>query len=242
MKKICLTAIAVSTSLLAGCSSINNAATEKQKSVELYRVFDITTQADRDTVAEAASFGLGMNVSSANEHRPIVMGEKPPKPGRFKPVDGSKQFGQAGGMVALAMRMNNSLTNMLKTAECDGAVWTATAQRDVENAFSMSFNLCLWEYQNGFALDVYANYTKSEGGGFLGIDELARQTAYAISGTPEEWAEKTVLDVVRTIKTRSSAEVRYLEGYPKINTTPWQDSGDVINEDGILAPVTIAPN
>ncbi|MER2491357.1 hypothetical protein [Catenovulum sediminis] len=89
---------------------------------------------------------------------------------------------------------------------------------------------------------MYANYTKQEGGGFLGVDGLARKAAYAISGTPEEWAEKTVLDVVRKIKLELGGSVQFVEGYPKINSTPWQDSGEIFNADGLLAPAPLAAN
>ena len=238
MKKMGAFAVVASTLFVTACSStMNNAMTEKQKSIELYRVFDIKTSADRYEVRDAASDGLGANVSSADEHNPIVMGDVPQKPGRFKPSNAAAGMGeQMGGMMQLEMKMNSSLSNMLKTAECEGAVWTATARRTVSNAFDMSFNLCLWEYQEGYALDVYANYTKLEGGGFLGLDGLAREAAYAISGSPEAWAEKTVLDVVREIKSRTGGEVTYLEGYPKLETTPWQDSGEIFNSEGVLAP------
>lgn len=237
MKKTGLVTLAMTSVLMTGCASMNNAVIEKQKSVELYRVFNIETQADRDLIINAASNGLGENVSSANEQRPIVMGAKPQTPGRFKPTNVASQMGQAGGMMALAMKMNSRMSNSLKTAECDGAVWTATAQKNANNAFTMSFNLCLWEYEQGYALDVYANYTKKEGGGFLGMDGLARQAAYAISGTPEEWVEKTVIDVVRKIKQDSNGKVKFVEGYPKLNNTPWQDSGETFNSDGYLTPV-----
>lgn len=237
MKKLGVLAVAISTLLASGCSSINNASTEKQKSIELYRVFDIKTTADRYAVRDAASDGLGINVSTANEQNPIVMGDTPEKPGRFKPSNVAAGMGsQMGGMMQIAMKMNSSMSNMLKTAQCDGAVWTATARRSVSNAFDMSFNLCLWEYTGGYALDVYANYTKQEGGGLLGMDGLVRDAAYAISGTPEAWAEKTVLDVVRVIKSRTKGEVKYLEGYPRLETTPWQDSGEVFNSEGMLVP------
>ncbi len=242
MKKLGLVTAVIAITSLGGCASVNNAAVEKNKSIELYRVFDIKTTADRYVVTEAASDGLGANVSSADEQNPIVMGETPKKPGRFKPVDGSKDMGQASGVMAFAMKMNPSLNNMLKVASCEGAVWTATARKDVDNAFNMSFNLCLWHYEGGYALDVYANYTKKEGGGFLGVDGLARKAAYAMVGTPEEWAEKTVLDVVRKIKQQTGGEVKFLEGYPRMNSAPWQDSGEVFNEDGFLAPAPVAPN
>lgn len=237
MKTIGLVTVAISAVTLGGCSSINNASVQKHKSIELYRVFDIKTTADRYIMTEAASDGLGANVSSANEQNPIVMGDTPEKPGRFKPVNAATAMGgNAGGMMGL---MVSSIGNRLKTASCDGAVWTATAQKNVDYAFNMSFNLCLWKYQEGYALDVYANYTKLEGGGFLGVDGLARKAAYAISGTPEEWAEKTVLDVVRKIKEEAGGEVKFIEGYPRINSTPWQDSGEIFNKEGYLAPVPV---
>ncbi|AFT76769.1 MULTISPECIES: hypothetical protein [Alteromonas] len=241
MNKVAIGAVAAAC-VLSGCATVNNASIEKNKSIELYRVFDIKTNADRYVVTEAASDGLGANVSSADESNPIVMGDVPEKPGRFKPVDGTAAFGNANGMMSLALKMNSSIGNALKTASCEGAVWTATAQKNADNAFNMSFNLCLWKYQGGYALDVYANYTKKEGGGFLGVTGLAREAAYAIAGTPEEWAEKTVLDVVRKIKQVSQAEIKYVEGYPKLNSAPWQDSGEVFNDEGYLSKAPVAPN
>lgn len=240
MKKLGLVTSAILLTTLSGCSSVNNSMANKQKSVELYRVFDIKTDGNRDIVIEAASDGLGANVGSANEQRPIVMGEKPAKPGRFKPTSAANNMGHANGMMKFAMSMNPTLGNMLKTAACDGAVWTATAQKNADNAFNMSFNLCLWEYQGGYALDVYANYTKQEGGGLLGIDNLTRSAAYALVGTPEEWAEKTVLDVVREIKQEAGGTVQYIEGYPKLDSTPWLDSGEVFNKEGFLSPAIVA--
>jgi hypothetical protein len=243
MKKLGLVSAAVVLATLSGCATVNNATVEKQKSIELYRVFDIKTDANRYVVSEAASNGLGANVSSANEQNPIVMGDTPEKPGRFTPVNGAKSLGgNAGAMMNFALSMNSSMSNMLKTASCEGAVWTATAQKNATNAFNMSFNLCLWEYKDGYALDVYANYTKKEGGGFLGVDGLARNAAYAISGTPEEWAEKTVLDVVRKIKKEANGEIKLVEGYPEMNSAPWQDSGEVFDQNGYLAPAPVAPN
>ena len=73
MKKMGAFAVVASTLFVTACSStMNNAMTEKQKSIELYRVFDIKTSADRYEVRDAASDGLGANVSSADEHNPIV--------------------------------------------------------------------------------------------------------------------------------------------------------------------------
>lgn len=73
---------------LNACSTlgaVNNALSEKTKTVEYYRIFDIQTDANRNTVADAASKGLGKNTGSAQESRPIPSSSMPPvQPSRFK--------------------------------------------------------------------------------------------------------------------------------------------------------------
>lgn len=53
--------------------------------------------------------------------------------------------------------------------------------------------------------------------------QLSRDIAQAMVGTPEQWTEKTFLDVVRTIRARTGAEVSFLEGQPELVGTPWLD-------------------
>ena len=62
-------------------------------------------------------------------------------------------------------------------------------------------------------------FTKEEGG----LQQLSRSMAYAMVGTPEEWTEKTFLDIVRTIRDEAGADIQYLEGFPKMAGTPWLD-------------------
>jgi hypothetical protein len=50
--------------------------------------------------------------------------------------------------------------------------------------------------------------------------------ASAMVGTPEEWTEKTFLDIVRSIRDATGAEVNLVEGYPELSGTPWLDSED----------------
>lgn len=56
--------------------------------------------------------------------------------------------------------------------------------------------------------------------------QISRNMASAMVGTPEEWTEKTFLDIVRSIRKAAGAEVAYLEGYPKLSGTPWLDDYD----------------
>lgn len=212
MKKIALaTLIGFS---LASCGTINNALVEKKKTTEYYRIFDIKTNADRATVAEAASNGLGKNVNSATEANPIPSFSEPPeKPGRFSltnPFEGSKFSALASGGGSIGM----------KIASCNGAIWTASANRDISGSSNLRLTACLWQYKEGYHLDTYATFQKTEGG----LMQLSRNMANAMVGTPEEWTEKTFLDIVRTIREVTGAEISYVEGYPKFSGTPWLDS------------------
>ena len=213
MKTLVL-AVATLTLGIAGCGTTNNYLAEKKLTVEYYRIFDIKTSANRQTVAKAASNGIGRNVNNVQEATPIpTSGEIPETAGRFKlvnPFEGSQFAALAGGAGSLGLRM----------ATCDGAAWTAKAQRTVSGSNNLKLNACLFQYKNGYHLDLYAVFTKQEGGLF----QVSREMANAMVGTPEEWTEKTFLDIVRSISANTNAEVSLLEAQPEISGTPWLDS------------------
>ena len=206
--------LATVTSLLAGCGTINNALVEKTKSIEYYRIFDIKTDVDRFVVAEAASDGLGRNVNDAQEATPIPTStELPEKAGRFTLVEPFK-----GSSFAALAAASGQLS--MKVATCDGAAWTAKANRSITGQSELNLTACLFQYKEGYHLDLYATFSKKEGG----IMELSRKMSSAMVGTPEEWTEKTFLDIVRQIRKETNAEINYIEGYPKLQGTPWIDS------------------
>jgi len=207
---------------LTGCvSAVNNTLAEKTKHVEYYRIFDIKTDANRHVVAKAASDGLGSNTSDINENMPIpTFSEPPEKPGRFKvsnPFQGTK-------MGALMAAGGNA---SFKVATCEDSVWTANAKKTVNGSFDLTLTACLFEYKEGYHLDMFASFAKQEGG----IMQLSRSMAAAMVGTPEEWTEKTFLDVVRSIHKTTSAEIKFIEGYPQVSGTPWLDSGETYSQN-----------
>lgn len=207
---------------LSGCASMNSMLAEKTKQVEYYRIFDIKTNAKRAEVSKAASVGLAKNVGSANETSPIPSFSTPPaEPGRFKVVDMSNQLSGNFGAL-MAMSGNKGLG--LKSAQCDNAVWTANARKAVKNSWNLNLTTCLFEYQDGYHVDMYAHFTKEEGG----VLQLSRAMANAMVGSPEEWVEKTFLDVVRTIQQKTNSEISFVEGYPEMIGTPWLDSGATV--------------
>lgn len=208
-KTILITAVLV----LYGCGTVNNALLEKTKTVEYYRIFDIKTNADRFVVAESASKGLGRNVNDAKEAMPIpASSELPSKPGRFSlsnPLNGSiyAALASGGGQIGF------------KIATCENASWTASAVRSISGQSHLSLTACLFPYTEGYHLDLYATFTKKEGG-FM---EISRKAASALVGTPEEWVEKTFLDIVRQIRKDTGAQITFVEGYPRLQGTPWLD-------------------
>ncbi len=57
--------------LFTGCGAANNALVSKTKSVEYYRIFDIKTKIDRDSISELASNGLGRNVNNTHLYQKV---------------------------------------------------------------------------------------------------------------------------------------------------------------------------
>jgi hypothetical protein len=198
---------------LVGCGTANNYLAEKNQTVEYYRIFDLKTTASRQAVAKAASNGLGRNVNNAQEATPIPNSpEIPSQPGRFQlvnPFAGTKFAMMAGGAGSVGMRI----------ATCEGAVWTAKAQRKVAGSNDLNVTTCLFQYKGGYHLNFYAVFTKQEGG----LMQLSRDMANSMVGTPEEWTEKTFLDVVRSIKASTGADIVLLEAQPELSGTPWLD-------------------
>ncbi|MCZ4128327.1 MULTISPECIES: hypothetical protein [Stutzerimonas stutzeri group] len=204
------------TALLTGCGTANNYLAQKTKTVEYYRIFDVKTDVSRQAIAKAASDGLGRNVGSAEEAMPIPSSNVLPEtPGRFQlvnPFEGTRLAALAGGAGSLGFRM----------ATCDGAVWTAKARREISGSNNLNLTACLFQYTRGYHLNLYAVFTKQEGGVF----QVSRDMANAMVGTPEEWTEKTFLDVIRSIQATTPSKIELLEAQPEIAGTPWLDSLD----------------
>ncbi|QQP88447.1 hypothetical protein IGS68_20735 [Skermanella sp. TT6] len=214
--------------LPTGCGGVNNALTSKKQTVEYYRIYNLATDAGKQAVGKAASDGLGRNTSNINTTMPIpASAELPEKPGRFKITDP-----MAGTKLGALASMSGGLG--FKTAECEGAAWTAKAVRTVSGSNTLNLSTCLFQYKGGYHLDMYATFTKVEGG----LSEISRQMAYAAVGTPEEWVEKTFNDVLLKIREQTGAEITYLEGYPEPGPLPWLDQGDRAGQPASPKPGT----
>lgn len=208
---------------LAGCASTNSYLADRQTTVEMYHIFDIKTKADIATVAKAATDGLSQNTGEVTSNMPLQLGKVvPAEPGRFSIEDMSTNLGGTGmgKLMQIAAMQNGGIG--LKTANCNGAVWTSRAQRNIAGSSNLTLHSCLYRYKDGYHINTYAVFQKREGGFY----QVSREIANSIVGTPEEWVNKTIVDMVRTIEAKATAKISYVEGQPAIGNLPWVDRVD----------------
>jgi len=206
--------------LVAGCSTGNgggNNFAARDTTVEYYRVFDIKTDAAADKVARAASEGINRNVKDAQVTAPPGV-QVTDLPGHFKIADPTSA---APGMA------------VDKGPSCDGASWTAKAAPEVRGSDNMNLVACLFPYKNGYHLDMYAVFTKPEGG----LLAWPRQLGGVVLGTPEKFTEATMMDLVRAIREGTGANVSLVEAKPNLAGTPWLEPG----RNGSAQASTAAP-
>ncbi|MEK6805781.1 MAG: hypothetical protein AABY95_03935 [Pseudomonadota bacterium] len=229
MPRNVLALLVVSACFLTGCGTMNAALNETTQVVEYYRVFDVRTSQPREPIIKAARLGLERNAVNIQDSRPIPPSTLPSKPGRFTTTDPSR--GSSIGALA------GAYGQMLKSASCDGSVWLANATRSIGDA-SARIAVCVWQYTEGYHLDIYATYLKREGG--IGLRQMAGSVATSIVGTFEEALEKTVNDVAREVQSATGAAVAYVEGYPEPIGEPWWAKGTAIPMQQ-ASPQPIAP-
>ena len=196
MKRVMMAAV-VGTAL-AGCgTATGDRFTARDQTVEYVRVFDIKTDAPAPAVLHAASEGISRNILNATLATPLPeTAEVLDQPGRFKLAETP---GAARG------------------PSCDGASWTARARPDVRGSQDMHIVACLYPYKTGYHLDMYAAFTKKEGGWLA----WPRRATGMVLGTPEKYVEKAMLDLVRTIRETTRAQVALVEARPEVAGAPW---------------------
>jgi hypothetical protein len=216
MKILKSTLLIISSVALAGCGGMNNYLAAKTQTVEIYHIFDIKTLADTATVTRAAAEGLSENTNEVRTASPLQLGKSvPEKPGRFTLKDFASAMGGASGAFMQMAQMQGGGIN-LKVANCEDAVWNAKATRTISGSSNLTLYTCLYKYKTGYNVDMYAVFTKQEGG----LYQIGRTVANSLVGTPEEWVNKTILDTVRSIEKATSAQATHLEGQPELNDLP----------------------
>jgi hypothetical protein len=108
-----------------------------------------------------------------------------------------------------------------KGPSCDGASWTAKAAPRVRGSDNMNLVACLFPYKSGYHLDMYAVFTKAEGGWLA----WPRRVSGMFMGTPEKFTDATMMDLVRAIREGTGANVSLVEAKPNLAGTPWLEPG-----------------
>jgi hypothetical protein len=209
MKKLIANTFAIAAVFsLTACGNLNSVLADRQETVEIYHIFDLKTRISADTVIKATADGLARNINSMVQNRPLQMGVKiPEQPGRFELVNLADAFKGTGmgAMLAMSKGAGNTAT---RVAKCDGAVWTSKAVRNIPGSSNLTLYSCLYRYESGYQLDMYAVFMKA-GGGLKGV---VNNATYSVVGTPEEWVNKTIIDTVRSIEVAANSNMTHLEG------------------------------
>jgi hypothetical protein len=224
MKKIAY-AVIPAIAVLTGCATGNRYLANRSTTIEMYHIFDIKTKASTSVVSKAAADGLAQNTSDINQVSPLQMGKTVPvTSGRFVLEDmGAKMAGTGmGAMMQMAAMQSGGMS--MKSANCDSAVWTSRAQRNVTGSSNLTLYSCLYKYQAGYNLNTYAVFQKTEGG----LNQISRDIANSLVGTPEQWVNKTILDTVHSIERMTGAKVVRLEGQPELTELP---SGTLVGKN-----------
>lgn len=207
-------------------------AQDSSRTTELYHIFDFKTAVKRGEMIKILQDGINPNISKSNTVTPIVMGPAPETPGRFTLVNPFQNSPYAGFV-------STSQLATIKQARCDGAVWISSAVRKVRGSQQLMITMCLFPYVEGYQLDVYAIDIKEKGGGLDA--RLGRALGQAIVGNSDNWTNKTILDVVRYVRTTTGAIVTYVEGQPEFTGTPWEDGIQIAPSAADKKTVDTAP-
>ncbi len=184
--------------LLGGCSSVPQYFASTNRTVEMYHIFDLKTDAGTAAMSRAAIAGLGKHTVNIESDMPApATPDLPDKPARFQLANGAP--GAAPGAA-------------LKVPVCEGAVWTARAQHSMSGTDRVNLYSCIYKYQAGYQLDTFATFVKQEGGWM----RLPRYVRSKFSGTPEQWADKAVMDMVASMEQAASAKATHVEGQPAL--------------------------
>lgn len=218
MKKFAASfAIIAAAIALTGCATGNAYLANRSSTVEMYHIFDIKTSADTAKVSKAAADGLAQNTNQITQNTPLQIGKTTPAaPGRFTIEDMSQKFAGTGmgSMLQMAQMQNGGVS--IKSANCEGAVWTSRAVRSIAGSSNLTLYSCLYKYQAGYQLDTYAVFQKTEGG----LGQISRDISSSIVGTPEQWVNKTIVDTVRSIEAATGSRVVRIEGQPELAELP----------------------
>lgn len=205
-------------------------AQDNQDTQEIYHIFKLETDAPRGELIKALRLGLKENTTDTQVATPLVRGEPPEKPGSFELINplSDGRFGALGALLGAGNAAE------IMQVQCNGAVWIANGQRRLRGSQRLRITLCLFPMKAedsayAYHLDVYVIDVIDKGGG---LDRrLGRAIAGAFVGKPQDWTNKTILDVLRSAREDAATKIIYVEGQPAFEGTPWDGEDRLIPSD-----------
>ncbi|MDX1771369.1 MAG: hypothetical protein R3328_07575 [Planococcaceae bacterium] len=177
-KKIALPLIAALA--LAGCNSLTP-TTETKKS---YVIYNVKTNNDvtPSQMANAIKTALQSNTSSVKIVEDLPPHPLPEQAPRFQLVS---PFGKNSGLAALAGNMT--------IPTCNGAlVYAQAADNYMSNhGENTQFYTCLWQYKDGYHVDIYTQFDIKSGG----IENLGKELVRGVMGDSSQFIPRTINNI-----------------------------------------------
>lgn len=150
--KIVLASLIVAT--LSGCTSL----TPKTEVKTSYWIYDIKTNRSTSEVSTTVIEALQSQMSAINVSRNIPPSPLPDQPDRF-------QLSNALSNSNLGILMANSGVS-LQMPTCNSAILigSSTDSGMTQWGENTSANICLWQYKEGYHLDIIVKFTNTTGG------------------------------------------------------------------------------
>lgn len=188
---------------LTGCLS-TTPTKETQVGYAIYKIKP-AEGATATEISGALVTALQKNTNSVNVSRDIPPHPLPEQPGRFELVN---PFANSN-LGALAAASGNNL----RTPTCEGAIVTAQATDTSMGNYgeNTSFHTCLWQYKDGFHLDVYTRFTVASGS--FNPATLGATLARTVVGDTSQFIPRTLDSIVKEIES-TGANVSLVEAYP----------------------------
>ena len=186
--------------LASGCSGI----TPKNEAQTSYWIYDIKTDKSASDVGTAVIEALQSQMSSVNVSRNIPPSPLPDRPGRF-------QMNNALGKSNIGLLMATSGIS-LQMPVCDEAILIASSQNTGMSNWgeNTSANSCLWQYKEGYHLDIIVKFTNSSGG--YDAKSLAKALVTPITGDSSQFIPtriNTIADKLNSAGFKTSLVEKY---------------------------------
>lgn len=186
---------------LVGCKSTSLTKTKETK--RSYAVYDLKVSKDVSSsdMATAIKTALQANTSSVKITEDLPPYPLPKESPRFQLVN---PFGSNSALSALA-------GGALKVPTCDGALVYAQAADTSMNAHgeNTQFYTCLWQYEDGYHVDIYTQFDIETGG----LANLGKDLVRGMMGDSSQFIPRTIASIRDNLKALNAESV-LVTAYP----------------------------